>query len=194
MRTCEFPGCSSPVVGWGYCSAHYQQLKRGIPLTEVRHRFKDVLEKFLHYAPDDYLEWERGCAEWSGTRTRGGYGRIKHSGWNHAHVYAYWAHRPGETPDREAVIRHTCDNRLCVTPLHLVIGDRNDNIQDAVKRGRNAKGSMVAGSKLSAEQALAIYSDPRAQETIGKDYGITQGGVWMIKHGKSWAHVTGHGR
>jgi hypothetical protein len=34
------------------------------------------------------------------------------------------------------VMRHTCDQRLCINPAHLLIGTRMDNIQDMIQRGR----------------------------------------------------------
>ena len=34
------------------------------------------------------------------------------------------------------VIRHTCDNRGCVNPFHLLIGTQKDNHNDMVSRGR----------------------------------------------------------
>ena len=33
------------------------------------------------------------------------------------------------------VVRHTCDNTLCVNPKHLIIGTQLDNIRDRVERG-----------------------------------------------------------
>lgn len=38
------------------------------------------------------------------------------------------------------IIMHTCDNRACINPKHLVKGTHNDNVQDKVNKGRQAKG------------------------------------------------------
>jgi hypothetical protein len=37
------------------------------------------------------------------------------------------------------VVRHTCDNRKCINPLHLKIGIAKDNVKDVDERGRRFK-------------------------------------------------------
>ena len=53
------------------------------------------------------------------------------------------------------------------------------------------RGEMSGNAKLTAKQVLEIYSDPRRQVDIAKDYGVLQGTVSRIKLGRGWAHVTG---
>ena len=33
------------------------------------------------------------------------------------------------------VVRHTCDNKRCVNPVHLLGGTQKENIQDSIERG-----------------------------------------------------------
>jgi len=50
------------------------------------------------------------------------------------------------------IIRHSCDNVVCVNPDHLLSGTPNDNIQDSVKRNRRAKGDKH-GLRIHPERA-----------------------------------------
>lgn len=76
------------------------------------------------------------CVLWKGPVFPNGYGR-----WN-INYHSLVAHR--ETYRRAKgpipaglVVRHKCDNRLCVRLDHLELGTQADNIQDAIERGRH---------------------------------------------------------
>lgn len=53
-------------------------------------------------------------------------------------------------------------------------------------------GETVGSSKLTQEQALAIYADTRRQIDIAAEYQCAQSLVSKIKRGEMWGHVTGH--
>jgi hypothetical protein len=57
----------------------------------------------------------------------------------------------GELPD---VVRHTCDNRRCIQPAHLIGGTQVDNMDDMQERGR-------AGDcrNFSTSNGRAVLSD-----------------------------------
>lgn len=82
-----------------------------------------------------------------------GYGIIKREGRNwKAHRWAYTqAHGP--IPDGMWVL-HRCDNRPCVNPDHLFLGDAKANAEDMVSKGRHAsqlKTVCPEGHPLSGE-------------------------------------------
>ncbi len=54
-------------------------------------------------------------------------------------------------------------------------------MQDAVERGRIAKGFKLPQTKLSDEQVAAIVADPRLYKDIAPDYGIHKDYVSILK-------------
>lgn len=87
----------------------------------------------------------------------------------------------GHVKDNE-VIMHTCDNPGCCNPAHLKRGTQQQNVQDAVNKGRT-------WSKLTKDQVAAIKSDVRTNMAIAKDYGVNHRTVSAIKTGIIWVHV-----
>ena len=61
----------------------------------------------------------------------------------YAHRYSYALARGWDVTKMQetTIVRHTCDNPLCVNPAHLVVGDVTDNNRDTAKRGRCRNGS-----------------------------------------------------
>jgi hypothetical protein len=53
-----------------------------------------------------------------------------------AHRFIYEKNH-GPIPDG-LVIRHTCDNKKCINPAHLIIGTQKENLQDCFDRGRHS--------------------------------------------------------
>lgn len=82
---------------------------------------------------------ENGCALWTGCLFRDGYGRIDIGCWpRRAHRIA-WTIAHGPIPAGLWVL-HRCDTPRCVNPAHLFLGTHQDNIDDMVRKGRQAKG------------------------------------------------------
>jgi hypothetical protein len=75
-----------------------------------------------------------GCWEWTGAFNGTGYGRLSHYGRTKlAHRVAYETCK-GDLGD--GWVMHTCDNRKCVNPAHLVLGDSQANVDDMIAKGR----------------------------------------------------------
>ena len=69
-----------------------------------------------------------GCWNWTGALTRGGYGSFWGGPERRAHRMS-WVLRHGPIPHGRLVL-HRCNNRLCVNPEHLYLGDQYDNMRD----------------------------------------------------------------
>ena len=106
------------------------------------------------------------CWNWNKSLTSAGYGQFQRDKkyWT-THTFVY-VQLYGEIP-KGSVIRHTCHNRKCCNPDHLVIGTHKDNYHDSrdahIKAdNRRAKGCIILGKHyrtfMDATNALKISS------------------------------------
>lgn len=83
---------------------------------------------------------ENGCLEWRGSVNNLGYGLVYFEGPNGR--TSTTAHRKfyelckGPIPVGMQV-NHRCDNRRCINPEHMFLGDQVDNIRDMMAKGRD---------------------------------------------------------
>lgn len=138
-----------------------------------------------------------GCWLWSASRTRAGYGQVRHGAATlYAHRVSYELYI-GAVGDGLFVCHH-CDNRRCVNPVHLFLGTAADNTRDMYAKGRQrnirprrqARGERHGLHKLTAEQVADIRRRYAAggvtQVQLGREYGVSDGHVCGIISGKFW--------
>jgi hypothetical protein len=107
--------------------------------------------------------WEKvvrgdGCWEWLAKKNNKGYGMFggrKVDGFVLAHRVAYELTH-GAIPKGRFVL-HRCDNRGCVNPEHLFVGDYIDNVRDMHAKGRGR-----------AKITYAVAEEIRARRTRGE--------------------------
>ena len=105
------------------------------------------------------------------------------------HRYVYFKTH-GVWPE---ICRHTCDNSRCINPDHLVNGTVQDNIADAVARGRLRKGEAHGMSKLTEADAASIRRRYRYRSrdansyVLAREYGVSQGTIMQIVKGVTWS-------
>lgn len=100
----------------------------------------NLSEKLIIRFHTKYVKRESGCWEWNGPMHTKGYGRFIYlvSGNKNiirAHRFS-WAIHNGEIPQGLLVL-HKCDNRKCVNPDHLFLGNNDDNVRDMMDKGRS---------------------------------------------------------
>lgn len=78
-----------------------------------------------------------------------------------------WEEANGQDVPLGNVVRHTCDNRPCVNPRHLLIGSHADNARDRVERKRSAQNWGESSGK-AAKLSDAERADIRARAARGE--------------------------
>lgn len=80
---------------------------------------------------------ENGCWEWQSTLQKTGYGKIQE--WLHKSRLAHRAmYSLSVSPIPNGMyVLHSCDNRKCINPEHLWLGNHSENQKDKVSKGRH---------------------------------------------------------
>lgn len=136
------------------------------------------------------IDPDTNCWIWQRAVQYCGYGKAKFGNKIQSSHRIAWQLANGEIPEGAWVL-HTCDNRLCVNPAHLFLGDIHSNTADKVAKGRQNKGEAVPQSKLTAEQVLEIRAKwPATNMTqLGLQYGVSRPKISAIIHRKNWKHI-----
>src|SRR6266853_2921186 len=117
------------------------------------------------------------CWLWKGKPNHNGYGRLTVNRRDErVHRIMYCLHYGPF--DNERMVLHRCDNRLCVRPSHLFLGDAYENAKDRQKKGRTARwyGPQHHNSKLTAKQVRfirkAVKQGKFTQRYLAKYFGV----------------------
>ncbi len=140
----------------------------------------------------DRLDISEGCWKWTGSKLKSGYGIISFGGKPISAHRLSWKLHKGVIEEGK-VIRHLCNNPICVNPDHLAIGTIQDNADDRVRSGNQPKGGRNNHAKLDDEKIKEIrmlleLSISGAE--IGRQYGVSRTVICSIKNGRTWKHVT----
>jgi len=142
-------------------------------------RFKS---RFTAGKPDECWNWQSGKNVY-------GYGilymgEIKHG--VGAHRIA-WEVANGPIPEGAWVL-HKCDNRACVNPAHLFIGDAKANAHDCMAKGRSIlkRGEQSLSSKLkdaAVQNILSLYAAGMTYAHLEKMFGVTRSSIGLYARG-----------
>lgn len=114
---------------------------------------------------------ESGCWIWKGSYLKTGYGVfhiVNGSEKKHVRANRYsWMHFRREDP-KEALVLHKCDNKACVNPEHLYLGDKRQNTKDAIERGQHKTGEHCS-NWICMDGLLDRIRDLRRMGTTVKD-------------------------
>lgn len=220
MAICSVEGCGRKAIARGLCGRHYQQVRETGRCSvdgcsrpsKVRSLCTTHYDRWYKHGDD----FERGqlraangaglqfllanaaytgddCLIWPFARDEHGYARI---GGAHGNASPHMCRLAHGDPFEGAEAAHSCGrgNEGCVNPRHLRWATHRENEADKLLHGTRLRGEDIRNSKLSPDQVMSIYRDPRSQSAIAKDFGVEQTNVSHIKSGKTWSHITGHKR
>ena len=182
MTICSHQDCERPVKAKSLCLMHYKRKRNGWRMDARPHRFTDQEAGFwsmVDRGADDE------CWLWSGT-VQNGYGQFL----GLAHRWSY-SHFVAPLSDGE-IVRHTCDQQLCVNPAHLLVGSQSDNVADRVARDRSARGEQVHLAKLTEDEVQEIRSrraDGESVQSLASRFSVSRQTVRDICAGRTWTHL-----
>lgn len=90
------------------------------------------------------------------------------------------------------VICHICDNTRCVNPRHLFAGTQADNVQDCVRKNRQAIGSRLPITKLTEDDVRRIRlmrSSGASHREIAESIGVGHSAIGYVLSGKTFRYV-----
>lgn len=124
-----------------------------------------------------------GCWQWTGSRSNG-YGIIGIGG------HRWFAHRVsralthGEVVSNAHVL-HKCDNRLCVRPEHLYIGDDQANARDRALRGRR----RVKLAPAAVVLIRRLFNSGQTKTALAARFKVARTQIANVLARRQWAWV-----
>lgn len=131
------------------------------------------------------------CWLWTGTICRGyGYIGIGPGGRQvrfRAHRLSWMLHF-GDIPEGLEVM-HSCDNPACVRPAHLMLGTHQENIADAIRKGRKNCWGLQKLTAHDVHQIRAMRAAGTLQKDIAARFGVARNTVSQVLTGRNWRHL-----
>ena len=151
------------------------------------------------------------CWMWKGRVDIGGYGKFsvgsRKTRWRDVKAHRYiWQFYNGDIPKGMEICHH-CDNPPCANIAHLFIGSRQDNVNDAMAKGRVAKGDkagartkpMPLEKRVRGEKApnhkldwgkvaeiRRKYFEGATRAALGREYDVSSTVIFHIVHNNKW--------
>ena len=139
------------------------------------------------------------CWVWIGRKEpKKGYGEfsISHNAHRPAHRQSFMMTHNRFDLSRWDFVCHHCDNPSCVNPNHLFIGTPQENVDDMIQKGRQAKGEKSISNRILSDDNVRAIRKELSNDTkwgnrkrIGNIYNVTGHIISDIANGKKWKHI-----
>jgi hypothetical protein len=153
---------------------------------------RQQLEKIKAQLSQKSKPLPNGCIEWTGSTNIYGYGQKGFLGKNMmAHRVSFMCHHEREI-EQGKMLCHSCNNSLCINPLHLREGTAKDNAEDRVLAGTTKRGSQHFRSQIDEETAkliIASKGNGKTRKERAAEFNTTYSVVASIDLGISWHHL-----
>lgn len=140
----------------------------------------------------DKLVVGESCWRWIGTIRKDGYGVFAIGTHPRAAHRVSWKLFRGALCPEEDVL-HTCDNRWCVHPDHLFLGDQALNMADKTSKGRQSHGEGHGRAKLTDKIVIAARTEYQlggiTPVELARRYDVDPAGMRRALSGRTWKHI-----
>lgn len=140
-----------------------------------------------------FVSKRENCWLWLGyCSEEGGHGRFSvNNKMVLAHRYSWELHN-GPIVNKLWVL-HNCvpgpDNPACVNPSHLYLGNRANNVKDAINKRQHLRGSRNPNSRLTDQDAILIkerHLKGQSQRSLAGEFGVSVSTIFQVVHNKRY--------
>lgn len=152
--------------------------------------FSSVKTRILIYFPENYQDEDMidVCWNWRGYIAPTGYGNVCY-GRKH-YTASHMSYLTFNGPVRSGqLVRHTCDNRRCVNPKHLILGNHQDNSQDMVRRNRQRSQKLNEEAVKVIKWMLKYKSEKDLIKKLALLHNVSTALISHINTGRKWSWV-----
>jgi len=135
------------------------------------------------------------CWEWQASVAKSGYGQFMmpktdefSTKMPHGAHRISWLLEHGFFPESSQYICHHCDNRKCVNPRHLFLGDAKANNQDRINKNRSnyRKHENHHRAKLCADDVRQIKVANKSHRALAIEFNVGKTTIESIRNGTTW--------
>ena len=138
------------------------------------------------------------CWPWRGRANQDGYGKFnvpkQGGGYRFTQATRVMVFLTAGPFPKSLLVRHKCDNPICVNPAHLELGTHLDNARDMTDRQRQSRGELHPKTTIAERVVIEIRERAvkgEAFTAIARDMGLNTNTVAGIAKGRTWKHVPG---